>query len=142
MSTDETKTSSSGSAIPPSSPPATVPTSAAASATAQESNAAAETVVAHVSIHYEQSSSSARADAERVSVLLAHAGFGSSQVLGSQHVLQEPVVRYFFTKDAEAAKRITTELHEKDARWKAEDCTRYRHKPPAGSIQVWPARIR
>ncbi len=138
---DNTKTPASGSTTPQSPSPSTAPTSAAANETATKGNAVAETAVAHVSIHYEQSSSSAHADAERVAALLVHAGFGGSQLLSTQHVTREPVVRYFFPDDAEAAKSIATELRKKDSRWQAEDCTHYRHKPPAGSIQVWPARI-
>ena len=100
-----------------------------------------DAVPAHVSIHYRQGSSSGRADAERVATWLVSSGFGTSQLYGSQHASEEQVVRYFFVVDTEIASRIVGELRKRGGRWRAEDCTHYRHKPPAGSIQVWPIKI-
>jgi hypothetical protein len=142
MPVEKMSTPPSGSTAAQPSPPSTAPVSVSANDTAQDANASTETVVANLSIHYEQSSSSAHADAGRVSALLVHAGFGTSQLLGAQHVPQEPVVRYFFAQDAKAAKSIAAILRKQNAKWQAEDCTHYGHKPPPGSIQVWPSRIR
>jgi hypothetical protein len=124
------------------SPQTTAPTSATANDPGKNGNAVTEPVAVHLSVHYEQSSSSAHANAERVAALLAHAGFGASPVLGTQHEPKEPVVRYFFARDAEAAKSVVAKLRKQDAGWQIEDCTHYTHKPPPGSIQVWPTRVR
>jgi hypothetical protein len=97
-----------------------------------------DAVAAQLSIHYWQGSPSARADAERLAKRFASSGVGTSQLLRTQHVVREPVVRYFFVADAGAATRIVGELRKAGGNWRVEDCTHYRHKPPAGTIQVWP----
>jgi hypothetical protein len=95
------------------------------------------TVAAHVSVHYRQGSPPERGDAERVATWLASSGFGASQLLGTRRAFREQAVRYFFAEDAETARRIVGELRQKGGKWQAEDCRSYRHKPPAGRIEVW-----
>ena len=119
----------------------TIPISPPTNETTAERKLVTDRVAAHVSIHYRQGSPSGRADAERVATWLVSSGFGTSQLFGSQHAPGAQVVRYFFVEDTEAASRIVRELRKRGGRWRAEDCTHYRHKPPAGSIQVWPIKI-
>ena len=104
-------------------------------------NILTDAVAVHISIHYRQGSSSAHSTAERVATWIASSGFGASQLLRTQRAQQEQVVRYFFTEDAEAAGRIVGQLLKRGGRWRAEDRTHDRHKPPAGSIQVWPSQV-
>jgi hypothetical protein len=124
---------------PPSPQPSRLPTSSASPPTSEVS--VSDAAAAHVSIHYRQGTPSGRADAERVATWLVSSGFGASQLLGSQHAPREQVVRYFFAEDAEVASRIVGELRKKGGRWRSEDCTHFRHKPRAGSIEVWRIQI-
>lgn len=104
-------------------------------------NAAADAPGIKVTIHIDQSSSLARTDAKKLATSLAISGFCIAQMRGTQHANREPVVR-FYPDDAAVAGRIVAELRTQNARWRLEDCTRYRHKPAAGSIQVWPVQRR
>jgi hypothetical protein len=124
-----------------SSPRLTLPQPSGLTSPPKEQTGAAlvtDAVAAQLSIHYWQGSPSARANAERLAKRFASSGFGTSQLLRTQHVVREPVVRYFFVADAGAATRIVGELRKASGNWRVEDCTHYRHKPPAGTIQVWP----
>ena len=75
------------------SPASTTSTDAAADRTVPNGNPVTAVAVAHVSIHYEQSSTSARTEAQRVAALLARSGLRGSQLASTEHVLSKPVVR-------------------------------------------------
>ena len=105
-------------------------------------NAAADGLGIKITIHIDQSSSLARTDAQKLATSLAISGFGIAQMRGTAHANEEPVVRFFYPDDAAVAGRIVAELQTQNARWRLEDCTRYQHKPAAGSIQVWPVQRR
>jgi hypothetical protein len=113
-----------------------------ANASLPNGNVDADALAAKVSIHFEQGSSQARTDAQKLAASLALSGFGAAQIRSTQHAIREPLVRYYFSDDAAAAGRIVAELQTQDAKWRLEDCTHYRRKPPVGSIDVWPARSR
>ena len=97
---------------------------------------------AHIRIHYRASSAPAREDARQLATWLASSGFGDTQLRTTAHRTQEPVVRYFSKNDAPAANLLAVKLQKKTGSWHAEDCSNYRKKPPAGTIEVWPADIR
>jgi hypothetical protein len=98
-------------------------------------------IAAHISIHYRLGSTPARANAELLAMWIAPFGFGAPQILTTGHVVQSPVVRYFFRQDADAASLLVRELQKSDGTWRTEDCTSYRHKPPTGTIEVWPVQV-
>ena len=98
-------------------------------------------IAAHISIHYRLGSTPARANAELLAMWIAPFGFGAPQILTTGHVVQSPVVRYFFRQDADAASLLVRELQKRDGTWRTEDCTSYRHKPPTGTIEVWPVQV-
>jgi hypothetical protein len=95
-------------------------------------------VAEHISIHYLRNSSPARADAQRLASWLVSSGFGTPRLLTTGHDVASPVVRYFFKEDAENVSLLVRALRSRDGSWRAEDCMNYRHKPPAGTIEVWP----
>jgi hypothetical protein len=95
-------------------------------------------VAEHISIHYQRDSSPARADAQRLASWLVSSGFGTPRLLTTGHGVASPVVRYFFKEDAEGVALLVRALRSRDGSWRAEDCRSYRHKPPAGTIEVWP----
>ena len=65
-------------------------------------------------------------------------GFGTPRLLTTGHDVASPVVRYFFKEDAEGVALLVRALRSRDGSWRAEDCRSYRHKPPAGTVEVWP----
>ena len=95
-------------------------------------------VAKHISIHYRRASGPARADAQRLASWLASSGFGTPRLLTTGGGVPSPVVRYFFKEDAEGVAFLVNALRSRDGNWRAEDCRSYRHKPPAGTIEVWP----
>ena len=95
-------------------------------------------VAKHISIHYRRDSAPARADAQHLASWLASSGFGTPRLLTTGHGVASPVVRYFFKEDAEGVALLVRALQSRDSSWRAEDCRSYRHKPPAGTIEVWP----
>jgi hypothetical protein len=100
-------------------------------------------VAEHISIHYRRDSAPARADAQQLASWLASSGFGAPRLLTTGHGAASPVVRYFFKEDAEGVALLVRALQSRDSSWRAEDCRSYRHKPPAGTIEVWPhVRVR
>ncbi|HET7881895.1 MAG TPA: hypothetical protein VFL55_13505 [Acetobacteraceae bacterium] len=96
----------------------------------------------HISIHYRSKSAPARVDAQQLAARLASAGFTGPQLRTTAHTIRSPVVRYYFKDDASAAKLVAQKLQSKQGAWQAEDCTSYRKKPPAGTIEVWPTESR
>ncbi len=97
---------------------------------------------AHIRIHFRGSSAPAREDARQLATWLTSSGFGDTQLRTTAHRTQEAVVRYFSKSDASAASLLAVKLQKKTGSWHAEDCSNYRKKPPAGTIEVWPADIR
>jgi hypothetical protein len=95
-------------------------------------------VAEHISIHYRRDSAPSRADAQRLASWLASSGFGTPRLLTTGHGVASPVVRYFFKEDAEGVALLVRALRSRDGSWRAENCGSYRHKPPAGTIEVWP----
>jgi len=95
-------------------------------------------VAKHISIHYRRDSAPARADAQHLAGWLTSSGFGTPRLLTTGHGVASPVVRYFFKEDAEGVALLVNALRSRDSSWRAEDCRSYRHKPPAGTIEVWP----
>jgi hypothetical protein len=108
------------------------------SATQENLNRSNLSVAEHISIHYRRDSSPARADAQRLASWLVSSGFGTPRLLTTGHDVASPVVRYFFKEDAEGVALLVRALRSRDGSWRAEDCRSYRHKPPAGTIEVWP----
>jgi hypothetical protein len=98
-------------------------------------------IAAHFSIHYRVGSIKALADAESLAKSLTSSAFDAPKVLTTRHVVQASVVRYFFRQDADVANVAVQELQSGGGTWRTEDCTGYRHKPSAGSIEVWPADV-
>jgi len=97
---------------------------------------------AHIRIHFRGSSAPAREDARQLATWLTSSGFGDTQLRTTARRTQEAVVRYFSKSDASAASLLAVKLQKKTGSWHAEDCSNYRKKPPAGTIEVWPADIR
>ena len=95
-------------------------------------------VAKHISIHYRRDSAPARADAQHLASWLTSSGFGTPRLLTTGRGVASPVVRYFFKEDAEGVGLLVNALRGRDSSWRAEDCRSYRHKPPAGTIEVWP----
>ena len=95
-------------------------------------------VAKHISIHYRRDSAPARADAQHLAGWLTSSGFGTPRLLTTGHGVASPVVRYFFKEDAESVALLVNALRSRDGSWRAEDCRSYRHKPPTGTIEVWP----
>jgi hypothetical protein len=95
-------------------------------------------VAKHISIHYRRDSAPARADAQHLAGWLTSSGFGMPRLLTTGHGVASPVVRYFFKEDAESVALLVNALRSREGSWRAEDCRSYRHKPPAGTIEVWP----
>ncbi len=95
-------------------------------------------VAKHISIHYRRDSAPARADAQHLASWLASSGFGTPRLLTTGRGVASPVVRYFFKEDAEGVGLLVNALRSRDGSWRAEDCRSYRHKPPTGTIEVWP----
>jgi hypothetical protein len=95
-------------------------------------------VAKHISIHYRRDSAPARADAQHLASWLASSGFGTPRLRTTGRGVASPVVRYFFKEDAEGVGLLVNALRSRDGSWRAEDCRSYRHKPPAGTIEVWP----
>jgi hypothetical protein len=95
-------------------------------------------VAKRISIHYRRQSAPARADAQRLASWLASSGFGSPRLQTTGGGVASPVVRYFFKEDAGGVDLLVNALRSRDGNWRAEDCRSYRHKPPAGTIEVWP----
>jgi hypothetical protein len=95
-------------------------------------------VAKHISIHYRRDSAPAREDAQHLASWLASSGFGTPRLLTTGHGVASPVVRYFFKADAEGVALLVRALQSRDSSWRAEDCRSYRHKPSAGTIEVWP----
>ena len=95
-------------------------------------------VAKHISIHYRRDSAPARAGAQHLASWLTSSGFGTPRLLTTGHDVASPVVRYFFKEDAESVALLVNALRSRDGSWRAEDCRSYRHKPPAGTIEVWP----
>ena len=95
-------------------------------------------VAKHISIHYRRDSAPARADAQHLASWLASSGFGTPRLQTTGRGVASPVVRYFFKEDAEGVGLLVNALRSRDGSWRAEDCRSYRHKPPAGTIEVWP----
>jgi hypothetical protein len=95
-------------------------------------------VAKHISIHYRRDSAPARADAQHLASWLASSGFGTPRLRTTGRGVASPVVRYFFKEDAEGVALLVNALQSRDSSWRAEDCRSYRHKPPAGTIEVWP----
>ena len=95
-------------------------------------------VAKHISIHYRRDSAPARADAQHLASWLASSGFGTPRLQMTGRGVASPVVRYFFKEDAEGVGLLVNALRSRDGSWRAEDCRSYRHKPPAGTIEVWP----
>lgn len=95
-------------------------------------------IAKHISIHYRRDSAPARADAQHLASWLASSGFGTPRLLTTGRGVASPVVRYFFKEDAESVGLLVNALRSRDSSWRAEDCRSYRHKPPAGTIEVWP----
>ena len=95
-------------------------------------------VAKHISIHYRRDSAPARADAQHLASWLASSGFGTPRLRTTGRGVASPVVRYFFKEDAEGVGLLVNALRSRDSSWRAEDCRSYRHKPPAGTIEVWP----
>ncbi len=91
-----------------------------------------------IAIHYRLRSSPTHADAEQIASRLASSGFGPAKLIATGHVVRSPVVRYFFKSDARTANLLLRDLRTKNSSWRGEDCTSYRHKPPTGTIEVWP----
>jgi hypothetical protein len=108
------------------------------SATQENLNRNNLSVAEHISIHYRRDSSPARADAQRLASWLVSSGFATPRLLTTGHDVASPVVRYFFKEDAEGVALLVRALRSRDGSWRAEDCRSYRHKPPAGTIEVWP----
>jgi hypothetical protein len=108
------------------------------STTQENLNRSNLSVAEHISIHYRRDSSPARADAQRLASWLVSSGFGTPSLLTTGHDVASPVVRYFFKEDAEGVALLVRALRSRDGSWRAEDCRSYRHKPPAGTIEVWP----
>jgi hypothetical protein len=108
------------------------------STTQENLNRSNRSVAEHISIHYRRDSSPARADAQRLGSWLVSSGFGTPSLLTTGHDVASPVVRYFFKEDAEGVALLVRALRSRDGSWRAEDCRNYRHKPPAGTIEVWP----
>ena len=95
-------------------------------------------VAEHISIHYRRDSAPARADAQHLASWLTSSGFGTPRLQTTGRGVASPVVRYFFKEDAEGVGLLVNALRSRDGSWRAEDCRSYRHKPPAGTIEVWP----
>jgi hypothetical protein len=108
------------------------------STTQENLNRSKLSVAEHISIHYRRDSAPSRADAQRLASWLASSGFGTPRLLTTGHGVASPVVRYFFKEDAEGVALLVRALRSRDGSWRAEDCGSYRHKPPAGTIEVWP----
>jgi hypothetical protein len=108
------------------------------STTQQNLNRNKLSVAAHIAIHYQRDSAPARADAQQLASWLGSSGFGTPRLLTTGHDVASPVVRYFFKEDAESVALLVRALRSRDGSWRAEDCRNYRHKPPAGTIEVWP----
>jgi hypothetical protein len=108
------------------------------SATQENLNRNKRSVAEHIFIHYRRDSAPARADAQHLASWLASSGFGTPRLLTTGHDVASPVVRYFFKEDAEGVALLVRALRSRDGSWRAEDCRSYRHKPPAGTIEVWP----
>jgi hypothetical protein len=77
-------------------------------------------------------------DAQGLAGLLASSGFSTPRLSTTGHGTAAPVVRYFFKQDAAAATLLVRALRRRDDGWRAEDCANYKHKPPVGTIEVWP----
>jgi hypothetical protein len=95
-------------------------------------------VAKHISIHYRRASAPARADAQRLAGWLASSGFGTPSLQTAKRSVASPIVRYFFKEDADGVALLVDALRSRDGNWRAEDCSSYRHKPPSGTIEVWP----
>ena len=108
------------------------------STTQEDLNRNKPSVAEQISIHYRRDSVPARVDAQRLASWLASSGFSTPRLLTTGHGVASPVVRYFFKEDAEDAALLARALRSRDGSWRAEDCRRYRRKPPAGTIEVWP----
>jgi hypothetical protein len=108
------------------------------STTQQNLNRNKLSVAENIAIHYRRDSAPARADAQHLASWLASTGFGSPRLLTTGHGVASPVVRYFFKEDAESVALLVRALRSREGSWRAEDCRSYRHKPPAGTIEVWP----
>jgi hypothetical protein len=102
----------------------------------------AAAAAARISIHYRSNSAPARAGAQQLAASLVSSGFDGPQLRTTAHKVRAPVVRYFFENDAPAAKLVAQRLQTKQGSWQTEDCTNYRKKPPAGTIEVWPTDAR
>jgi hypothetical protein len=77
-------------------------------------------------------------EAQSLAGWLASSGFGTPRLSTTEHRIAAPVVRYFSKQDAAAAALLVRALQRRDDGWRTEDCANYRHKPPAGTIEVWP----
>ena len=119
-------------------PPAPV----AAPQPTEPADEAGPAAAAHIRIHFRGSSAPAREGARQLATWLTSSGFGDTQLRTTAHRTQEAVVRYFSKSDASAASLLAVKLQKKTGSWHAEDCSNYRKKPPAGTIEVWPADIR
>ena len=108
------------------------------STTQENLNRNKQSVAANISIHYQRDSAPARADAQRLASWLGSSGFSTPRLLTTGHDVASPVVRYFFKEDAEGVALLVRALRSRDGSWRAEDCRSYRHKPPAGTVEVWP----
>jgi hypothetical protein len=108
------------------------------STTRENQNKHKLSVAKHISIHYRRASAPARADAQSLASRLASSGFGTPRLLTTGGGVASPVVRFFFKEDAEGVALLVDALRSRDGNWRAEDCRSYRHKPPAGTIEVWP----
>jgi hypothetical protein len=95
-------------------------------------------VAKRISIHYRRASAPARADAQRLASWLASSGFGTPRLQTTGGGVASPVVRFFFKEDAEGVAHLVDALRSREGNWRAEDCRSYRHKPPAGTVEVWP----
>lgn len=95
-------------------------------------------VAKRISIHYRRASAPARADAQRLASWLASSGFGTPRLQTTGGGVASPVVRFFFNEDAEGVALLVDALRSREGNWRAEDCRSYKHKPPAGTIEVWP----
>jgi hypothetical protein len=92
--------------------------------------------VEHVSIHYRGDARS-RTNAQQLSSQLKSAGVRKVEMHTTAHSVSSPLVRYFSQQDAPAANSLAKWLESRTSVWRVEDCTAYRHKPAAGTVQVW-----
>jgi len=104
----------------------------------ENSNTSKLSVAEHITIHYRRDSGPARADAQQLASWLASSGFGTPRLLTTKRGVASPVVRYFFKEDAETVVLLVHALQVENRSWRVEDCRSYRHKPPTGTIEVWP----